>query len=179
LQKKVLVNHQIKAREVRVVDEEGRQMGVMSLEKALKTARERGLDLVQVTERVSPPVCKIIDFGKYLYQLKKKEKSRKQKVSEVKGIRLRFNTSLHDLETKAKQAKGFLEKGNKIKIEMILRGREKALMNHAREKMNKFLEILSAYIPIEIDQEIKKGSRGLGLIIKKGKHEGKNQEITS
>jgi translation initiation factor IF-3 len=141
----------------------------MKKEKALQLAKERGLDLVLITDKANPPVCKLIDYGKFLYQQKKQEK--KRKMSQVKGVRLRFNISLHDLETKAKQAKKFLEEGDKVKIEMMLRGREKALRSFAKEKIDKFLEILSSYIAIEIDQDLKKTPQGFILIIKRGKHE--------
>lgn len=148
-----------------MVNEKGEQLGVMKKEEALAKAREMGLDLILVTEKANPPVCKIIDYGKYLYQQKKKEK--KTKISQVKGIRLRFNISLHDMETKAKQAKKFLNSGDKVKIELILRGREKALADHAKEKIEKFLEILKTYIDIEIDQSLKKTPHSLIIIIKR------------
>ena len=165
--KKPLINNQIRAREVRVIDETGNQLGVMIIQEALRLASERNLDLIQVTEKVEPPVCKIIDYGKYLYQLKKREKSLKQKGGEVKGIRLSFGISQHDLEIRAQQAKKFLDKGNKIRIEMILRGREKGLSDFAKGKIGQFLEILNKLIPIKIERELKKESRGLTMIISK------------
>lgn len=137
----------------------------MKKDEALAKAKEKGLDLILITEKADPPVCKIIDYGKYLYQQSKKEK--KKKVSQVKGIRLRFNISLHDMETKARQAKKFLESGDKVKIELILRGREKALTNYAKEKIEKFLEILKTYIDIEIDQELKRTPQSFIIIIKR------------
>ncbi len=140
----------------------------MPIEKALKLSRERGLDLVQVTEKVEPPVCKIIDKGKYLYHLKKKERKQSQKKGgETKGVRLRFKTSEHDLDIKAKQAHKFLEQGNKIKIELILRGREKALREHAQQQIDKFLEILKNYIAVEIDKPSKRMGNRIILIVKK------------
>ena len=140
----------------------------MSLQEALQIARERNLDLIQVTEKVEPPVCKLGDYGKYLYQLEKKEReARKQKGGELKGIRLSFNISLHDLETRARLAEKFLKKGDKIRIEMKLKGREKALQDFAKEKISKFLEILESTIPIKIEKELKKEARGLTMIISK------------
>lgn len=133
---------------------------------ALKMAEERNLDLIQVTEKVEPPVCKIGDYGKYLYWLSKKEKGIKRS-SEVKGVRLGFNISLHDLETRAYQAEKFLKEGNKVKIEMPLKGREKALGDFAKEKMNQFLAILEKLIPIKIERELKKEPRGFTVIISK------------
>lgn len=164
-----LANHQIRAREVRVVDDTGKQLGIMSLEKALEAAHERNLDLVQVTEKVIPPVCKITDYGKYLYWLEKKQKGAKQqKGGELKGIRLSFNISPHDLEIRVHQAEKFLKEGNKVRIELQLRGRQKALQNIAREKVDKFLELIQSIVPIKIERELKKEARGLTMIISKG-----------
>ncbi len=148
-------------------------------------SQERNLDLVQVTEKIIPPVCKILEYGKYLYQLKKKSgKQSKSKGGETKGIRIRFNTSEHDLETKARQAHKFLEQGNKIKTELMLKGREKALRGHAKEKMNKFLEILKTYGPIELDEPVNRRQfNTITVIIKRGKkheeNESKNSKIVS
>ena len=140
----------------------------MALEEALRVARERNLDLIQVTEKVEPPVCKIGEYGKYLYQEEKKNKlAKKQKGGELKGLRLTFNISVHDLETRAHQAEKFLNKGNKVRIEMRLRGREKALQGFAREKINKFLEILNELVPIKTEKELKREPRGLTMIISK------------
>ncbi len=166
MQRKPLVNNRIRAREVRVIDETGKQLGVLVLTKALQIARERGFDLIQVTEKIEPPVCKLMDYGKYLYQLKKKEKSVKHHTGgELKGIRLTFGISEHDLETRAKQAEKFLKKGDRVRIEMKLRGRQKALQGFAREKIKKFLEILEKSTPIKIERELKKQPRGLTMII--------------
>ncbi len=129
---------------------------------------ERGLDLIQVTDKVSPPICKIAEHGKYLYQLKKKEKKQaRQRGGEIKGIRIKFNTSLHDIETKANQAHKFLKQGCKIKVELFLRGRERALRQHAEEQMKKFTEILGAQIPIDTELPPKKLPNIIILIIKR------------
>ena len=138
------------------------------MERALQIAKERNLDLIQVTTKVEPPVCKLGDYGKYLYQMEKKEReARKQRKGELKGIRLSFNISLHDLKNRGKLAIKFLKKGNKIRVEMPLRGREKALQEFAKEKINKFLEILEEELPIKIERELKKEPRGLTMIISK------------
>ena len=110
-----------------------------------------------------------MDYGKYLYQEKKKEKqaTKKQKGGELKGLRLGFNISQHDLETRAHQAEKFLKQGNKVRIELILRGREKALGNFAKEKINKFLEILQALVSYKVERELKRESRGVSMIISK------------
>ena len=163
-----LMNNRIRAKEVRLIDETGKQLGVLGLSEAIEKAREKNLDLIQVTEKVEPPVCKIMDYGKYIYALKKKEKSAgHNKGGEIKGIRLTFNISDHDLETKAKQSEKFLKLGGRIRLEMRLRGREKAHQDFAREKIKKFLEALNNAIPIKIERDIKKESRGLTMIISK------------
>lgn len=168
MSEKILVNNQIRAEKVRVIDEEGKNLGIFSLEEALKIAREKNLDLVQVTDKADPPVCKLIDYGKYLYWLQKKKKGQ-QKESKVKIVRLGFNISPHDLETKANQVEKFLNQGDKVKIEMLLRGREKGLENFAKEKISKFLEILKGRVPIKFEGELKKEPKGFTIIIIKDK----------
>ncbi|MFH1841202.1 MAG: translation initiation factor IF-3 [Candidatus Nealsonbacteria bacterium] len=167
MQKRTLANNQIRAKEVRVISEEGKQLGVMILEDALKLAYGRNLDLIQVTDKADPPVCKIMDYGKYVYQTQKKERKIRPKGGELKGIRLTFNISQHDMETRAKHAEKFLKEGDKIRIELPLRGREKALTNFAREKVNKFLEVLEKLVPYKIEKELKREPRGLNMIISK------------
>jgi translation initiation factor IF-3 len=160
---------------MRLIDEQGQQLGVFTKDQALSMAQEKGIDLILITDKTTPVICKLIDYGKYLYQLKKGEK--KTKTSQVKGIRLNFNISLHDMETKAKQSKKFLDGGDRVRVDMILRGRQKAFNELASEKINKFAEILSSYIKIETDQGLKKDPKGLSLIIKKGKNETKNEAL--
>lgn len=163
-----LINNRIRAKEVRLIDETGKQLGVLPIEKALEMAKEKNFDLIQVTEKIEPPVCKIMDHGKYLYHLKKKEaKAKHSHVGELKGIRLTFAISEHDLKTRAIQAEKFLNKGNKIRIELVLRGREKAHQDFAREKVQKFIELLKLTTPIKIERELKKEFRGLTMIISK------------
>lgn len=161
-----LINNQIRAKEIRLIDEDGKQMGVFPLEKALQMAQERNLDLIQITERVEPPVCKIMNYGKYIYWLRKKEKGTK-KSSEIKGIRLGFNISLHDLEMRANQAEKFLKKGDRVRIEMILRGREKGLTEFAKKKIRQFFETLEKKISIKVEGELKKGPKGFTMVITK------------
>lgn len=168
MNKRIIINNQIRALEVRVIDETGKQLGVMKTSEAIELARSKNIDLIQVTEKVEPPVCKIMDRGKYLYSLQKKEKAVKTKHGgEIKGIRLTFNISSHDLETRARQAEKFIKEGDAIRVEMRLRGREKALSNFAKEKINKFLEILSGFIPVKIEGPIKKEPRGFSIIVLK------------
>ena len=162
--KKPLVNNRIRAQRVRLIDDAGNQVGIILLQEALQIARERNLDLIQVTERVDPPVCKIMDYGKYLYRLQKKEKG-VRKSTEVKGLRLRFNISPHDLETRISQAEKFLKKGNKVKVEMVLRGREKRLSQFAKEKLKTFISSLGEKTQIKIEGQIKRKTNGFIVII--------------
>ena len=160
---------------MRLIDETGKQLGVLPLAEALQMAKEKNLDLIQVTEKVEPPVCKIMDYGKFLYIEEKKEKKdiSKQKGGEIKGLRLSFNISDHDIETRANAAEKFLKEGNKVRVEMVLRGREKALGDFAKDKMIKFLETLDKIIPIKLERELKREARGFTAII------SKEQKITT
>ncbi len=144
-------------------------MGVFPLFEAVDMARKRGLDLVQVTEKVDPPVCRITDYGKFVYWEKKKEKEKhvKSASSEFKGIRLKFGISSHDMEVKARSAVKFLNKGNKVRIELPLRGRQKSLADFAKEKITSFLEILEKEVPFKVERELKQEGRGLMLVIAK------------
>lgn len=128
-------------------------------------AREKELDLVEIVPNARPPVVKIMDFGKYQYQKAKEEQHQraKQKKTEVKGIRLGLKTDDHDLDVRRKQADKFLSQGNKVKIEIRLRGREKAHQPLARQTLNNF--ILSISAPSKIEQEIKKFPGGFNVII--------------
>jgi translation initiation factor IF-3 len=130
-------------------------------------ARNENLDLVQITDKVEPPICKITDYGKHLYREKKKEKTVKSSLGELKGIRLKFGISSHDMETRAKSALKFLDKGNKVKIELPLRGRQKALGDFAKEKMALFLEMVEKTTPIKTEKELKREGRGFTMIISK------------
>ncbi len=166
---KILTNNQIKAQQVRVIDPDGNNLGIFSLSQALKLAQEKGLDLVLVTEKANPPICRIVEYGKFLYQQQKKGKGKKHKGLEVKGIRLRFNISPHDLEIRAKTAEKFLRKGHKVKIELLLYGREQALQAYAKSRIDLFLEMLQKLIPIKIESQLKKEGRNLVMVITKDK----------
>jgi translation initiation factor IF-3 len=165
---KILINNFIRAKEVRVISETGEQLGVMNIFNAIDLAKSKGLDLIQVTEKVEPPVCRIANYGKYLYQQQKKEKKMaKPRGGELKEIRLTFKISPHDMETRAKQAKKFLDEGDKIKINMSLRGREKAMGGFATDKVKLFLENLNSLIPIKTERELKREPRGFTMIVSK------------
>lgn len=167
LRKYIIANNRIRAEKVRLIDSEGKQLGVVSLREALIKANEAGLDLIQVTNNVDPPVCKIMDYGKYAYQLSKKEKKQKQHSGEMKSIRLTFNISPHDMETRARSAEKFLAKGHKVQIELRLKGRQKALGDHAKEKIKQFLVMLQKTTPIKFERELKREPRGFTIIISK------------
>ena len=134
----VRINHRIRVPEVRVVAEDGSNLGVLSTEAALKRAREVGLDLVEVNPKTTPPVCKILDFGKFKYEEKKKkrEAKRKQTVVEVKEIKLRPKTDDHDLNVKVRAARKFLESANKVKVTCRFRGREITHPERARMQLD-------------------------------------------
>lgn len=141
---KVRVNLQIKAPEVRVVTENGEQLGVMKLSSALALAQEHGLDLIEVAPTANPPVCKIIDFAKFKYQQKKAETAQRKasKKTEVKTIWLSIRISQHDMEIKAKKTEAFLQEGNVVKIELRMRGREQAFPDLARQQMDNFQKFI-------------------------------------
>lgn len=129
-------------------------------------ARDAGLDLIQVTEKVEPPVCRIMDYGKFIYHQKKKEKSAaKQRGGELKGVRLSFAISEHDLEMRAKLAEKFLKVGDKVRIEMKLRGREKSHFDFASEKVRKYIEILNNLVPVKIESPLKRSPQGLTMLV--------------
>lgn len=129
-----------------VIDETGNPLGLMKTEDALSLAYGKELDLVEVSPNLNPPVCKIMDYGKYLYKIakQKRQQAAKQKRVEVKGIRLSMRTEKHDLEFKARNAVKFLGQENKVKIDMILKGREKSHFDLASEKFEKFLSLISS-----------------------------------
>lgn len=130
---------------MRLINENGEQVGITAIEKALSLAREAELDLVEVAPTARPPVCKIIDFGKFLYKQKKQEQKQRHasKQQEVKAIRLSMRIGPHDMEVKANKAKEFLSDKNLVKIAMVMKGREMAYMNLAREKMNGFAQMIA------------------------------------
>ena len=139
-----MINERIRDREVRLVSESGEQLGIMSSREALKLAREADLDLVKIAPNAKPPVCKIIDYGKYRYELARKEKEakKKQKTMEVKEVRLSPNIDTNDLNTKANQARKFITKGYKGKVTLRFRGREMAHVNYSKQILDSFYEKL-------------------------------------
>lgn len=144
-------NEEIKALAVRVIGEDAERLGLMPIEKALSLAAEQETDLVLVSPKSNPPVCKLMDYGKYLYKLKKQEQQHKKntKKTEVKGVRIGLATGEHDLEVKRKQAKKFLKNRNLVKVVIIFKGRQ--LMHKAlgREKMIEFAQSLDEYADVD------------------------------
>ncbi|MDJ0588802.1 MAG: translation initiation factor IF-3 [Pleurocapsa sp. MO_226.B13] len=159
-QDKHRINRKIRAREVRVIDSDGEQIGIQPLDQALALATEKQLDLVEIAPQAVPPVCKLIDYGKYKYQLQKKESEAKknQRDNAVKELKIGYRTDIGDLKTKLKQARGFLSNGNKVKFSMRFRGREKAFVHLGKEKLQELVAQLSDVAKV-YDQNLK--SRGL------------------
>jgi translation initiation factor IF-3 len=138
------INRAIRAREVRVVDDEGNQLGVLSLSEALAAAEGRGLDLVEVSPNAVPPVCRIMDYGKYKYQASKRAAEAKKKTArvEIKEVKMRPKTEEHDFQFKVKNARRFLEEGNKVKVTVMFRGREVTHPEFGRKLLEKLTEEL-------------------------------------
>ena len=154
-----IVNESIPARQMRVISENGDVLGVLTKSEALMRARESGLDLVCVAPSANPVVCKIMDYGKHLYRMKKKakESKKKQATIEVKELKIRPNTDIHDLMTKVRHAKKFLAEGNKVKIMVWFRGREIMFLDKAFENLNKIIEELGGEdaVIVELDKQVK------------------------
>ena len=140
-----LVNGQVRFREVRLIGTDGEQLGIMSSQDAQKIADEAELDLVCISPMAKPPVCKIIDYGKYRYEMirRDKEAKKKQKIVELKEVRLAPNIDTNDLATKTNAARKFLEKGNKVKVTLRFRGREMSHMNQSRYILDDFAKSLA------------------------------------
>ncbi len=144
MEKQLRTNNQIRIPEVQVIDERGAQLGVMPTFEALRLAHEKNLDLVEVGPQMRPPIAKIMDYGKYMYRKEKQERGpAKQKDQEMKTVRVGFKTGIHDLKFKSEQINKFLKENHPVKIELTLRGREKALAYMGREKLDNFLKLIS------------------------------------
>ncbi len=146
-----MINEQIRDREVRVIGEDGQQLGIMSAKEAMKLAQEAELDLVKIAPTAKPPVCKIIDYGKYRYELTRKEKEarKKQKVVELKEVRLSPNIDANDLNTKINAARKFISKGNKVKVTLRFRGREMAHMQSSKHILDDIAKELEEVAVVE------------------------------
>ena len=164
-----MINEQIKDIEVRVVGEDGEQLGIMSAREALKLAQEAELDLVKIAPTAKPPVCKIIDYGKFKYEQVRKEKEakKKQKVVEVKEIRLSPNIDTNDLNTKMNATRKFIAKGNKVKVTLRFRGREMAHMQSSKHILDDFAEQLADVATVEKAPKLEGRSISMVLTEKK------------
>ncbi|MGI5948847.1 translation initiation factor IF-3 [Peptoniphilus sp.] len=158
--KELQINEEIREREVRLVDEEGNQVGIVNTNQAIDMAASKKLDLVKVAPNAKPPVCRIMDYGKYKYDMEKKEKEakKKQKTINIKELRFTPNIEDHDLQTKAKQGIQFLKNGDRIKVSVRFRGREMGHTELGREVLDKFADLVSEY----------------GVVDKKPKMEGRS-----
>lgn len=151
IQRRYRINQWIRSSPVRVIDADGKNLGIMETPEALRRAQEQGLDLIEISPSAQPPVCKITEFGKFKYAHEKfeRERGKKQKESELKGVRIGFTTGRHDLEMRATQVAKFLADGDKVRIDMRLRGREKAHGHLALQKFNAFLQMLPVAYNLE------------------------------
>lgn len=165
---KVRINNQIRASELRVIGKEGENYGVISISEALKRASEVGLDLIEISPTANPPVAKIMDYGKFQYTEKKKQKVTKARsqTTEIKNIQVKIGTSDHDLELKAKKASEWLAEGNRVKVDLFLIGRSKMMdFNFLKERLDRLFKLIS--VDFKIAEEPKKGPKGLTSVIEK------------
>ena len=149
--KELLINEAIRDKEIRVIGSDGSQLGIMSAREAQQIANEQNLDLVKIAPQATPPVCRIMDYGKYRFEQAKREKEarKNQRIIEIKEIRLSLNIDVGDLNTKVKQATKFLKEGNKLKVSIRFRGREMAHPELGREVMDRFAEQMAEYGTVE------------------------------
>ena len=161
----LILNEQIRDKEVRLIGENGEQLGIMSAKDALKLAKEAELDLVKIAPNAQPPVCKIIDYGKYRYEQARREKEarKKQKIIEIKEVRLSPNIDDNDLNTKISAARKFIQKGNRVKVTLRFRGREMSHMAQSRHILDEFAEKLADVSVVEKPPKVE--GRSLTLIL--------------
>ena len=170
--KETQINEEIRDKEVRVIDTDGTQLGVMPIEEAMRLAEEKNTDLVKIAPQAKPPVCKIMDFGKYRFEQAKREKESKknQKVIEVKEVRLSLNIDTHDFETKANQALKFLKGGNRVKVSIRFRGREMAHPENGTVIMSRFADACSEFGTVEKQPKLEGRSMLMFLAAKSSKN---------
>ncbi len=162
------VNHQIRAKELRVIGPKGENFGVINLSEALKHAEEAGLDLIEISPGAVPPVAKIADYGKFLYEVNKKLKVAKSKshTTEVKSLQVKIGTGEHDLALKAKKASEWLAEGHKIRVDLFLTGRSKYMeFNFLKERLARIMRLIT--VPYKVAEEAKKGPKGVTMVIEK------------
>lgn len=165
---KTRINHQIRAAELRIIGPDGANMGVMSLRDALEKAHELSFDLIEISPNANPPVAKIMDYGKFQYDERKKEKTAKakSKTVETKNVQVKVGTGDHDLELKAKKASEWLTEGNRVKIDLFLVGRSKFMdIKFLKERLERILRLIS--VNYKVAEEPKKSPKGLTIVIEK------------
>lgn len=162
---RVRINEEITAREVRVVEEDGAMIGIMHPREAMKIAESKELDLVEVAPKANPPVCKIIDFGKYQYEQQKIEKHQRkqQQQQQMKEVRFKWRTDTHDFDFKTRHARKFIEEGNKVKATIMFRGREITHKEIGLELLKRFIEAMSDVA--KVDQQLKSEGKIISVIM--------------
>ena len=168
MQQKILINNAIRSQKLRVIDQNGDLLGIITKEEALEAAKKAGLDLIEVSPNAEPPVAKIMDYGKYSYEEKKKIKASKvnSQSSELKIIQVKIGTGDHDLALKAKKVSEWLNEKNRVKIDLFLSGRAKYMdMQFLKERLDRIMKLLT--VEYKIAQDITKGPKGLSLVIEK------------
>ena len=166
-EKRLHLNNQIRASQIQVIDFDGKQLGILPTHEALRLANERALDLVEVSPTAQPPIAKIMDYGKYMYQKEKREREGrpgKSPAQEIKTVKIGFKTGAHDLLVRAEQAARFLQKGHRVKLELALRGREKSMADLGRTKLESFVKMISE--PFLLEEQAKRSPSGFNLLIK-------------
>ena len=174
----VKINQRIRAREVRLVDSDGGQLGVVSIQEALDLSEQRGVDLVEVAPNANPPVCRLMDYGKYKYELKKQAAAKKQKSQTVKEIKFRPNIGDHDLDVKINHIREFLEDDNKTKIRIFFRGREIVHPELGRKLAEKILERVADLGGVDIPPKMEGKNLTMVIMPKKNTQEKKTQGRT-
>lgn len=165
ISKELLINEEIRDKEIRVIDEDGSQLGIMLSRDALRIAGEKNLDLVKIAPQATPPVCRIMDYGKYRFAMAKKEKEAKknQKIVDVKEIRMSLNIDTHDLDTKVDHAVNFLKNGDKVKVTVRFRGREMAHTELGTKLLSRFTESCTEFATMEKQPKLEGRSMSLFL----------------
>lgn len=164
------INNQIRAKELRVVDDEGVNLGVLSIEDALKIAKEKDLDLIEISPNANPPVAKIMNFGKYQYEISKRQKKAKANASqtETKSIQIKIGTGENDLKIKSKNASKWLKEGHRIKVELYLTGRTKYMdQKFLQERLDRMLNLITENY--KVSEPYKKVPKGIMIVIEKDK----------
>ncbi|MFH0755594.1 MAG: translation initiation factor IF-3 [bacterium] len=165
---RVRINHQIKAPEIRVITEDGENLGIMSSNDGLKKAEEMNLDLIEISPNATPPIAKIMDYGKFIYTEKKKQKNSKSKIQniEIKSIQIKIATDEHDLIMKAEKASEWLKEGHRVRLLLFLSGRAKFLdKNFLNERLERLLKLIKE--EYKVAETFQKGPKGITIIIEK------------